>query len=189
LGGKEQLPLAGKSGPIGSYHQALDVKFSALTFRDPASVQCSYRLNGLETDYNEGAMREIRYPALPAGSYSLEVRCDGPNGISSEPARFVFSIEPAWWDQWWMWLLYIILVALIVRAAIFYRTRALEADRRHLEEAVAARSAELAAANRELQEASLTDPLTKARNRRFFTNTIDSDLGQAVRAYERASER
>jgi len=57
-----------------------------------------------------------------------------------------------------------------------------------LEQAVEERSAALAEANRELQEASLTDPLTKTRNRRYFTTMIDSDLSQAVRAYERAQE-
>jgi len=42
---------------------------------------------------------------------------------------------------------------------------------------------ELRNANLVLHEASLTDPLTGLRNRRFFSATIDADVSQALRAH------
>jgi diguanylate cyclase (GGDEF)-like protein len=42
---------------------------------------------------------------------------------------------------------------------------------------------QLARANQELREDSLTDLLTGARNRRFFASTIAADAKQAIRAY------
>jgi len=42
---------------------------------------------------------------------------------------------------------------------------------------------QLAQAYRDLREDSLTDLLTGARNRRFFTTTIDNDAKQAIRTY------
>jgi diguanylate cyclase (GGDEF)-like protein len=42
---------------------------------------------------------------------------------------------------------------------------------------------ELRRTNVVLQEASLTDPLTGLRNRRYFSATIDGDVSQALRAY------
>jgi diguanylate cyclase (GGDEF)-like protein len=42
---------------------------------------------------------------------------------------------------------------------------------------------ELQSTNLVLQEASLTDPLTGLRNRRFFSATIESDVSQALRSY------
>jgi len=42
---------------------------------------------------------------------------------------------------------------------------------------------ELAAANHELLEASVTDSLTGVRNRRFFDNSIEADVQQVLRSY------
>ena len=42
---------------------------------------------------------------------------------------------------------------------------------------------ELANANRELLDASLTDLLTGVRNRRFFTNSIEADVQQVMRSF------
>jgi len=42
---------------------------------------------------------------------------------------------------------------------------------------------ELGRINNVLHEASLTDPLTGVRNRRFFDATIEADVGQALRSY------
>ena len=47
---------------------------------------------------------------------------------------------------------------------------------------------ELAKANQVLQEDSLTDPLTGARNRRFFDATISGDASQALRSYAAPQE-
>lgn len=44
---------------------------------------------------------------------------------------------------------------------------------------------ELARANRELREDSLTDLLTGARNRRFLATTIEADIGHVLRSYAR----
>jgi diguanylate cyclase (GGDEF)-like protein len=46
---------------------------------------------------------------------------------------------------------------------------------------------ELARANRELREDSLTDVLTGARNRRFLNATMDGDVRQVVRSYSAAA--
>lgn len=185
LGGTQYLNQSGVEVPHDSGTFVAD--FAAMTFRNPESVRCQYRLEGLEKELLETTQREVRYPALPPGKYRFAVRCGSVvSGWSPALASFSFSVRPPWWASWWARLSGLLLLALAVRAVVIYRIRRLEGDRLMLEQAVAERSAELARANAELQAMSLTDPLTKVRNRRFFRETIEADAMQVVRAYRRA---
>jgi len=159
------------------------VSFAALTYRDPENVRCSYRLAGLESDSNETAGREARYPALPPGDYTFTVSCRSARGTLSFPAEFSFTVIPAWWQRWYSRGFAVLLGLFALYFLVNYRTRKLQSERLRLEQAVAERSEALAQANKELEEMSLTDPLTSARNRRFFQATIASDISQAIRAY------
>ncbi|HMD38493.1 MAG TPA: diguanylate cyclase [Candidatus Acidoferrum sp.] len=158
-------------------------EFAALTYRDAENVRCSYRLAGLETEPNETNDHEARYPALPPGNYTFAVSCRSARGTLSFPAEFSFMVIPAWWQTWYTRGFVILLGVFALYSLMNYRTRKLQNERLRLEEAVAERSEALAQANKELEEMSLTDPLTAARNRRFFQATIASDVSQAIRAY------
>lgn len=97
-----------------------------------------------------------------------------------------FAVTAPWWQKWVAQIGGTSGVVLLIGVVLWSRYR----DRREkerLEKAVSERSAELAQANRELQEVSLRDPLTGIRNRRFFQNMIGADASQAVRAH-RASD-
>lgn len=155
-------------------------------------ITCRYRLNGLQKEFTGTKLSEVHYSSLPAGDYSFEVVCDAPQLEQSKFAAYSFVVPGStvpgsgpWWQTSWMEM-GAGGVALLIWATLWSRYR----DRREnerLERAVAERSAELAQANRELQEVSLSDPLTGLRNRRFFQSMIPADASQAVRAY-RGSE-
>jgi diguanylate cyclase (GGDEF)-like protein len=76
----------------------------------------------------------------------------------------------------------------LIWALIRLRTRALIVRRHELEQAVAARSAELVDKNRELHEMSLTDPLTRLRNRRYFQEIIEGEVAHVRRARDAAGD-
>jgi diguanylate cyclase (GGDEF)-like protein len=188
IGGKERF---GESNASAAHAEnSLQVRFSAPTYRRSSAVACRYRLNGLESAFTQTTQREARYGNLPSGAYEIEVACRSPHGPWSAPATYRFSIAAAWWETWWFRLIELLAGGLALYGIILYRTRNLELDRRRLEHAVQARNAELAAAykelaqkNAELEEASLTDPLTKLHNRRYLDITIHADVAQAIRQH------
>lgn len=181
LGSRDRLAERNPSAPRSD--NTFRVEFAALTYRDPQNVHCDYRLAGLETDANDTTGREARYPALPPGNYRFTVSCRSARGTLSFPAEFSFTVIPAWWQRWYSRGFAALLVFLAFYGFAHYRTRKLQRERARLEQAVAERSEALAQANKELEQMSLTDPLTSARNRRFFQATIESDVSQAIRAY------
>lgn len=181
LGSRDRLAEHNPAAPRSD--NTLRVNFAALTFRDLENVRCSYRLVGLESEPNETSGRDARYPALPPGDYRFTVSCRSARGTLSFPAEFSFNVIPAWWQTWYSRSFAALLGLFALYFLMSYRTRKLQNERVRLELAVAERSEELAQANKELEQMSLTDPLTSARNRRFFQATIQSDVSQAIRAY------
>jgi diguanylate cyclase (GGDEF)-like protein len=187
LGGKESIGEAAVE--VGYGQGTFTARFSGLTFRNPSQVLFKYQLVGLDTEPVVTKLREVRYPALGAGSYRFEVLCRSAAGIwSPEPAVVAFTVLPAWWERWWFRLGVVLVVLLVVLSILQLRTRRLAADRRRLEVAVAERSAQLAEANRELRELSFTDVLTRVRNRRFFASTIRDTVATALRRHDPRTE-
>ncbi|MBZ5664497.1 MAG: GGDEF domain-containing protein [Acidobacteriia bacterium] len=147
------------------------------------NMSCRYRLQGMKTEFTETNLREARYPSLPPGQYTLQLICDSPPLGQSPLAAYSFTVLAPWWQSWIARASGILGVVLLLLSASLWRQRRDSQEKERLERAVAERSTELAQANRELQEASLSDPLTGIRNRRFFQSTIAADASQAVRAY------
>jgi len=152
------------------------------TFEQGGNVTCRYRLEGLQKKFTETNSPDIHYSSLPAGDYTVQVSCDSPKRGDPETGTYSFTVLAPWWQRWLVEIIGACGVFLLVVGISWTRRRdRLENER--LERAVAERSAELAKANRELEEASLCDPLTGMHNRRFFDSMIPADASQAVRAY------
>jgi diguanylate cyclase (GGDEF)-like protein len=158
--------------------------YTAPFFLAPQKLEFRYRLEGFDERWiDAGPRRDAYYTNIPPGAYRFRVVAGIDGAFDGAGAAFAFRIAAPWWQRSWARALFALLAAGLVVTAVRVRTRSLEKDRRRLEAAVAARSAELAQANQDLQEAALTDPLTKARNRRFFSMAIDGECELAVRGY------
>ena len=123
--------------------RSLEVRFAALTFVQESSVLFRYRF-GTDRKWLETMQRELNYPQLPPGQYTLEVMARSARGQwSTEPARMTFTLEPPWWLPWWFRLGTVMMVLLLGRLLWQRRTYRLEAERNRLEAAVTERTREL----------------------------------------------
>jgi diguanylate cyclase (GGDEF)-like protein len=169
---------------ISASDSTLAVQFTPMDLDNPSRTSCRYQLKGMEDQATETELREIRYAAIPAGKYEFSVLCwqEERRAVASH-ASFKFRVRPNFWQTWWARGSGIILFLMVVWGFVLLRTRTESRRRRELEQAVAQRNAELMQKNKELEEISLTDPLTSTRNRRYFYETITTDIAQTLRSH------
>ena len=173
---------------VRSADASLKVQFAPMILGNSERVSCRYQLRGLEQQVTETQQREVQYGGLPPRNYEFWVQCREPGtGGSTQSAVFRFEVLPNFWQSWWARVVggFVLLGCFWVYVSL--RTRTLNRRRLELEKAVAQRSAELMQKNKELEEISLTDPLTKTRNRRYFYETIPTDSAQALRSHLKTS--
>ena len=92
----------------------------------------------------ETAERELNYPNLPPGDYTLEVEARNAQGVwSAEPARLSFQVLTPWWHGWWFRLGGALLALALGRMLWQRRTYRLEDEKLRLEVAVAQRTRQL----------------------------------------------
>jgi len=181
LGGEERR--LGGFPKVKASEGSLTVQFTPMVLGNPEAVTCHYQLRGLENQFTETNLREVQYGGLPPGEYQFWVQCENPGVGVGKPATFRFQVLPEFWQTWWAESLGGVLLLGVFWGFVSLRTRRLNQRRLELERAVAERSAELMQKNKELQEISLTDPLTGTRNRRYFYETIEKDIAQTMRSH------
>jgi len=123
---------------------SLQVRFAALTFVQESAVLFRYRLVNMTREWEDTAERELNFPNLSAGQYTLEVEARNAQGLwSVEPARLSFRVLGPWWISWWF-RIFASLLSLGLGALIWKRRSLhLEGDRMRLEIAVSERTRQL----------------------------------------------
>lgn len=186
LGGEERR--VEDTPKVRSGEGSLTVQFAPMILGNAQRVSCRYQLRGLEKQVTETQQREVQYGGLPAGNYEFWAQCWEPGMAAvSAPATFRFQVLPNFWQSWWARVVGALVLIGCFWGYVWLRMRALDRRRLELERAVAQRSAELMQKNKELEEISLTDPLTGTRNRRYFYETIPTDIAQAQRSHLRGT--
>jgi diguanylate cyclase (GGDEF)-like protein len=158
------------------------------TVQSAGDVTCRYRLEGVQTKFAETNQPEAHYSSLAPGRYTFQVTCNSPELGQTFSGMDSFTVAAPWWQRHLAEIAGSGGLTLLVWGMLWSRYRD-RREKQRLERAVEERSAELAQANRELQEVSLSDPLTGIRNRRFFQTMIEADASQAVRAYRGSGDR
>ncbi len=151
-------------------HNFFEFEYTALNYTNSANNRYKYMLKGLDRDwYDAGTRRFGRYSGLRGGDYTLRIIASNNDGVwNRDGVSLRVHVASPWWEAGWFYASAGTLAAIAIllfsrnrnrrlrmeRAAVEAirqseeRYRLLNAD---LERRVQERTAELAAANRELE--------------------------------------
>ncbi|BBN81853.1 hybrid sensor histidine kinase/response regulator [Pseudoalteromonas sp. A25] len=129
------------------------LEFSVLDFVSPQKNQYAYKLEGYDKNWIEIGNRNVAtFTNLDGGSYRFLVKATNSNGEWGDKLLTVnLHVAPPFWQTWWAYIFYMLLISAIVVMVIYLRTRLqrLEITRQkqfvaQLEEQVSEKTASLA---------------------------------------------
>jgi serine phosphatase RsbU (regulator of sigma subunit) len=129
-------------------------EISALSFTDEQSVEYEFYLRGAGNNYSSyhrGEEFKAYYNNLPPGQYEFIYKAKGKNNLWGYAESFSFTINKAWYQTWVFRAGLVIFIILF--AYLFYkgRVRAIQQQKKKLEQLVRERTHELEEANAEIE--------------------------------------
>ncbi|RFP17806.1 diguanylate cyclase [Duganella sp. BJB488] len=164
---------AALAGPAPWSGAALDVRVAAPLYQNHEALSFRYRLLGQEEAWSVSGNGELRYAALAAGRYRLQVVADDAALQASSPMlELAVVIEPPWWRTPWAYAGGAVLALGAIGLLHRYRVARVLRQQALLERRVAERTAALEASREEHRLRSLKDGLTQAWNRTALTERL-----------------
>ena len=101
-----------------SYGQrTFDLLFEAINLRNQSDIVYQYKVDKGQWS-TPSAQQYIRFTSMEAGEHQLVLRCVSRTcGAVLDEVTLTISIGQPWWNSWWMWCVYIILLGLIIYGA------------------------------------------------------------------------
>ena len=152
LNGEPIDPVPGKTYKHNQNNFVFEI--SALSFTDEQSVEYEFYLRGTGNNYSSyhrGEEFRAYYSNLPPGEYEFIYKAKGKNNLWGYAESFSFTISKAWYQTWLFRVCLVILIILLT--TLFYkgRVRAIQLQKKKLEQLVKERTAELEEANTEIE--------------------------------------
>ena len=140
----------------------IEIDFSSLNYAFPDKIKYAYKMEGVDDDwvYVRGDRQFAFYNQLPKGKRTFYLKTTDTNGLwSNYIAEIQVSKEPAFYETWWAYMFYVVLV--ILSLYLFFRRMKRRLQLRH--------ELRIAQIDREKSEELVQTKL------RYFTN-ISHDL-------------
>ncbi len=96
--------------------------YTGLSFVVPEKVRFKYRLEGLETEWQDGdTERQINYSYIAPGDYTFRViACNNDGKWNEEGASLAFTLLPHFWQTWWFLALTATLALAAASSVVMY---------------------------------------------------------------------
>jgi signal transduction histidine kinase/ligand-binding sensor domain-containing protein/AraC-like DNA-binding protein/DNA-binding NarL/FixJ family response regulator len=102
----------------------LSFHFTGITLQSPSLVKYQHQLEGLEDNWNAlSSQNNATYGNLLPGTYTFKVKAFSKEGVRSKELRYTFSIRPPWWQTWWAYICYVLLLGGTVYAFYQYKIK------------------------------------------------------------------
>jgi signal transduction histidine kinase/ligand-binding sensor domain-containing protein len=134
----------------------ISIEFAAIHFSNPEKNIHQFILEGYESEWRD--VREEKaayYYNIPPGHYTFRIKASSNYGVTAEKSIQIVVLPP-WWQTWWAFTMYTLLLGVAIWIFIKWRTRALQKEKIILEEKVALRTKELKE-EKEIVESTLSE--------------------------------
>jgi ligand-binding sensor domain-containing protein len=158
----------------------LTFSFIGITMNRPKRVRYQYILQGNDANWSTVTDRtEAPYGNLSPGTYTFKVKAMNSEGHWSQPLTYTFTVRPPWWQTWWAYAAYVIILVGSIGYYIRWRERELKARQRELEQTVEERTAEVKEEKKlvEVKNKEILDSIAYAKR-------IQSTILPSIRAFK-----
>jgi two-component sensor histidine kinase/sugar lactone lactonase YvrE len=98
----------------------LTFNFIGITLKRSKKVKYQYKLEGLDENWSAPTSRnEAPYGNIPHGVYTFKVKAMNSEGYWSKEFNYTFTIRPPWWETWWAFASYILIIIGGIGAVIY----------------------------------------------------------------------
>lgn len=112
--------IASKRFDLSYRDNSFSIRLSTLTYDNPEHITYSYRINDEEWVRLPPGINETTFSYMSPGTYNFCVVAQRNNQITEERC-FTVVIHSPWYQTWWAYLIYLLILGLIVWRYIRYR--------------------------------------------------------------------
>jgi signal transduction histidine kinase/ligand-binding sensor domain-containing protein len=107
----------------------LELRYTGLSYLDSEQVKFRYKLEGLESAWNEvGTRRSAYYSYLPPGQYTFRVSAANRDGVWNPTGATVrIIVQPPFYRTWWFMTACLLGGSALIVGGVRYRVRQLQA--------------------------------------------------------------
>lgn len=124
--------IAGRKFDLAYSDNSFTLQLSTLTYDSPEHISYSYSINDEKETRMLPGQNEISFSHLAPGKYRFKVKALH-NNLTTPVLEFTVVVHHPWWQSWWAYLIYLSVLALLIRQYLAYR-KTKERDHLRLQE-------------------------------------------------------